>query len=305
MKKCRNTCLSRTCCFQAALCLSFLGALCLSAVAHAKSFDSERLFDLHESYFLSMKIHELEYRLASYGAQIIYAKDDKKISNKEKLEILFDALALIQQKNHEEHLFAQQTSIRSFVHEGEEEYLIACEDMGGGVGGLGIRGPALPCFGGPGLEPSTPAWDRTPDSKDFEHGLNGVKKSRIDMIPRDPSSSEGNSSVTTAIGAAALHIAGKNPIVSGIMVAVGSTFIIAVGDWATDHVSDSYHIANVEYFVKAAVKVSQNKNLSSRDKRETIRELQGLAHEHNKKIKRRTKSSSEAIENLNVHGLRY
>ena len=152
MKTCRNKPLSGTFCFQALLCLSFLETFYFSAAAHAKSSDPGNFSALHESYLLSMQIHELEYRLANYGAQILYAEDDKKISDKEKLELLLDALALIQQISSEEHLLAKQAPTKSFVHKAQrEEYLIACEGMGGGIGGL--RGPALPCFGGPALSP--------------------------------------------------------------------------------------------------------------------------------------------------------
>ena len=259
MKTCRNKRLSGTFCFQALLCLSFLETFYFSAAAHAKSSDPGNFSALHESYLLSMQIHELEYRLANYGAQILYVEDDKKISNNEKLEILFDALALIQQKNHEEHLLAQQTSIHSFVHGARrEEYLIACEGMGGGIGGL--RGPALPCFGGPALSP-------------------------LENIPDRP-------------------LKTGSILPSGVTGTVGSAAIIGAGILATDHVSDAYHISQIDNLIHKALDIKQDSSISDEEKKEKVNILISDAIDHNSKISRRRKSNEKAIRNLDVEKLR-
>ena len=258
MKTCRNKRLSGTFCFQAALYLSFLGAFCFSAAVHAKSSDPGRLSALHESYLLSMQAHDLEYILASYGPQIFYA-EDKKLGEEEKLEILFDTLALLQQKNHEEHPLAHKNSTRSFVHEGQEEYLIACEGMnGGGIGG--IRGPALPCFGGPGLSP-------------------------LENISETP-------------------LKTGSILPSGVVGTVGSAAIIGAGILATDHISDAYHIGQIDNLIHKALDIKQDGSLSDETKDKRINDLISDAINHNSKISRRRRSNENAIRNLDADNLR-
>ena len=288
--------------FMRALRLSFLGAFCFSAVAHAKSSDTGGFSALHESYPLSMQVHDVEYILASYGAQILYAEDDKKISDKEKLEILLDALALIEQTSYEEHLLAKQASTKSFIHEVQKEaYLIACEGMGGGMGRLGsVRGPALPCFGGLSFDSGIPERDEVPDFKEFGHNQHGLGHLDPLTTPQQNNHKE-FSAVAGIVGAAARNYV---PVVVALAAAYEYLHQKGLTDWITDHGSDSYYLYKVETHVKNAIQIKKNTRLTQAEKKRQIKIEKSHAHAYNGKVQRRTPSNPQAIDELDVKGLR-
>ena len=75
-------------------------------------------------------------------------------------------------------------------------------------------------------------------------------------------------------------------------------------NFATDYISDSYHVFMVQGFVDKAYRIQHDPKVLEQEKRKAIRTAVDQAHQHNKKILRRAPSNPEAIDELEVEYLR-
>ena len=75
-------------------------------------------------------------------------------------------------------------------------------------------------------------------------------------------------------------------------------------DFASDHVSDAYHINQIDSLIHKALDIKQDSSISDEEKKEKITILISDALHHNDKITRRTKSHKDAILNLDAENSR-
>ena len=79
---------------------------------------------------------------------------------------------------------------------------------------------------------------------------------------------------------------------------------IAVMDFASDHISDAYHIKQIDNLIHKALDIKQDSSISDEEKKEKVNILISDALHHNDKITRSTKSHKDAILNLDAENSR-
>lgn len=90
-----------------------------------------------------------------------------------------------------------------------------------------------------------------------------------------------------------------------VIAALYATFtLLSFLKMGSDYLSDDYHVIKVEQYVKEALKIQQESQLSAQEKDKVIRILQDMAYGHNGKITRKSRSNINAINNLNPDALR-
>ena len=79
---------------------------------------------------------------------------------------------------------------------------------------------------------------------------------------------------------------------------------IVVMNFASDHVSDAYHIGQIDSLIHKALDIKQDSSISDENKRKRVDALIEEALHHNNKIVIRIKSNKRSIQNLEAGHLR-
>ena len=79
---------------------------------------------------------------------------------------------------------------------------------------------------------------------------------------------------------------------------------ITIMNFASDHVSDAYHIGQIDSLVQKALNIKQDSSISDEKKRKEINTLIEEALHHNNRIVIRIKSNKRSIQDLELDYLR-